>query len=65
MYYLTLSYIKSINKIKGESYEGKREKTCILDFLKQISKKQYGVMIHEFLNRSETAPMLAVIEKVS
>lgn len=45
--------------------EGKREKTCILDFLKQISKKQYGVMIHEFLNRSETAPMLAVIEKVS
>ena len=26
MYYLTLSYIKSINKIKGESYEGKREK---------------------------------------
>ena len=26
MYYLILSYIKSINKIKGESYEGKREK---------------------------------------
>lgn len=45
--------------------EGKKEKSCILDFLEKISKKEYGVMIHQFLNRSKTAPMLVVIEKTS
>lgn len=43
--------------------EGKKEKSCILDFLKNLPKKDYGVMIHDYLNRSETAPMLVVIEK--
>lgn len=45
--------------------EGKKEQSCILDFLEKISKKEYGVMIHQFLNRSKTAPMLVVIEKTT
>lgn len=45
--------------------EGKKEQSCILNFLEKISKKEYGVMIHQFLNRSKVAPMLVVIEKNS
>ncbi|NLK95153.1 MAG: rRNA methylase [Clostridiales bacterium] len=43
--------------------EGKKEEEIILSYLKQINKSQYGVMIHNFHNRSEEAPMLIVIEK--
>ena len=44
-------------------YEGKLEESCILSFLKDLDKKQYGVMLHSYLNRDIKAPMLAVIEK--
>ncbi|WP_054199608.1 tRNA (mnm(5)s(2)U34)-methyltransferase [Clostridium baratii] len=43
--------------------EGKKEESCILDYVKNLSKKEYGVMLHKFLNRSEVAPMLVVIER--
>lgn len=43
--------------------EGKVEETCILEFVKNLNKKEFGVMIHKYLNRSETAPLLVVIEK--
>ncbi|MEG2787305.1 MAG: class I SAM-dependent methyltransferase [Romboutsia sp.] len=45
--------------------EGEKEKSCILDYVKGLSKKEYGVMLHKFLNRSNVAPMLVVIEKKS
>lgn len=43
--------------------EGKKEKTCILKFLEDLPKNEFGVMIHKYLNRSKTAPMLVIIEK--
>lgn len=43
--------------------EGKEEENCIIDYLKTLNKKEYGVMIHEYLNRAITAPLLVVIEK--
>ena len=43
--------------------EGQKEKTCILDYVENLSKKEYGVMLHKFLNRSKTAPMLVIIER--
>ena len=43
--------------------EGQKEKTCILPYVSNLDKKKYGVMLHTFINRSETSPMLVVIEK--
>lgn len=43
--------------------EGMREKKSLVPFLKKLDKSKYGVVAHEFINRSETAPMLFVIEK--
>lgn len=43
--------------------EGKLEESCILSFLKDLNKTEYGVMLHSYLNRDIKAPMLAVIEK--
>lgn len=43
--------------------EGKKEEEVILEYMKQLPKSKYGVMYHEFLNRSCTAPVLVVIEK--
>lgn len=43
--------------------EGKIEENCIIGYLKTLNKKHYGVMIHEYLNRASTAPLLVVIEK--
>lgn len=43
--------------------EGKLEKSCILEYLKNLPKKQYGVMLHSFLNRTNNPPMLVVVEK--
>lgn len=42
--------------------EGKKEETCILEYLRELPKNKYGVMIHSFLNR-ENAPELVVVEK--
>lgn len=43
--------------------EGKKEESCILDYVINLPKNKYGVMEHSFLNRSEVAPRLVVIEK--
>ena len=43
--------------------EGKKEEGIILDYLRTLPKDKYGVMIHEYINRSATSPKLAVIEK--
>jgi hypothetical protein len=42
--------------------EGKREETAILDFVKNLPKKQFAVLLHSFINRIN-APMLIIIEK--
>lgn len=42
---------------------GSIEKDFILSFLKNLNSKTYGVMTHNFYNRSEKAPILAIIEK--
>lgn len=43
--------------------EGKKEKDEVLNFLQNLSSKEYGVMLHKFLNRSNIAPLLAIVEK--
>lgn len=43
--------------------EGKKEKTAILDFLKDLPKHKFGVMIHSFLNRKNSPPDLIIVEK--
>lgn len=43
--------------------QGKKEEQYILEYLKTLSKEKFGVIKHEFLNRSESSPILVVIEK--
>ena len=43
--------------------EGKKEESVIIPFLKELPKAQFGVMYQTFLNRSEDAPVLIIIEK--
>lgn len=43
--------------------EGKEEGNVIIPYLKELPKSKFGVMYHEFLNRSEDAPILIVIER--
>lgn len=43
--------------------EGKREETCILEYVENLDKSRYGVMLHSFMNRKNNAPILVVIEK--
>lgn len=43
--------------------EGKKEEEMILEYVKQLPKNKFGVMNHEVLNRSDSAPILLVIEK--
>lgn len=43
--------------------EGKIEEKEILEYVKELPKSQYGVMYHEFMNRSKDAPLLLIIEK--
>lgn len=54
--------IMTICIYKGHT-EGKREESCIIDFVKSLPKNTYGVMCHSYINRTETAPLLLVIEK--
>ena len=42
--------------------EGKIEEVAILEFVKNLPKREYGVMIHLFINRTNS-PMLVIIEK--
>lgn len=43
--------------------EGKEEEKRIVPYLESLSKAKFGVMYHSFLNRSEDAPILIVVEK--
>lgn len=43
--------------------EGKKEETAILNFVEALPKEKFGVMLHSFINRSNTPPYLIVIEK--
>lgn len=43
--------------------EGKVEEKEILQYVKELPKSQYGVMYHEFMNRSKDAPLLLIVEK--
>lgn len=54
--------IMSVAVYRGHD-EGKIEENIILNYLKDLPKNKYGVMEHCFLNRSETSPMLLIIEK--
>jgi Putative rRNA methylase len=43
--------------------EGKKEETCILSYVKNLPKNEFGVMGHSYLNRDINAPTLIIIEK--
>jgi len=43
--------------------EGKKEETAIVNFVQNLPKEKYGVMLHSFINRNNAAPFLIVIEK--
>mgnify|MGYP001082631932 FL=1 len=43
--------------------QGKEEESVIIPYLKELPKSKFGVMYHEFLNRSKEAPILIVIER--
>lgn len=43
--------------------EGKREESAVISFTQNLPKEKYGVMLHSFINRNNTAPFLIVIEK--
>lgn len=43
--------------------QGKEEESVIIPYLKELPKSKFGVMYHEFLNRSKEAPILIVVEK--
>jgi hypothetical protein len=42
--------------------EGQKERDCLLEFARGLSKKYYGVMLHNFINRNNAHELL-VIEK--
>ncbi|CAM2933174.1 class I SAM-dependent methyltransferase [Hathewaya histolytica] len=42
---------------------GKQEEEILLPFLQSLDKSKYAITLHTFLNRSESAPLLIVIEK--
>ena len=43
--------------------EGKEEESCILQYLRGLPKNKFGVMLHECINRSNTSPLLVIVEK--
>jgi SAM-dependent methyltransferase len=43
--------------------EGKEESEALLSWAATLSKNQYGVMHHTFINRSNNPPSLLVVEK--
>lgn len=43
--------------------EGLQEESFIIEYVKKLPKDTYGVMIHKYLNRSSTSPVLIIIEK--
>ncbi|WP_373898418.1 tRNA (mnm(5)s(2)U34)-methyltransferase [Haloimpatiens sp. FM7315] len=45
--------------------EGEKEKNCILNFVQELSKKNFNVTLHKYINRTNNPPMLLIIEKNS
>lgn len=43
--------------------EGKKEEAAVLNFVHALPKESFGVILHSFVNRSNTPPYLIVIEK--
>ncbi|MCR4943293.1 MAG: class I SAM-dependent methyltransferase [Clostridium sp.] len=43
--------------------EGKKEESCIMEFLRELPKNKFGVMEHRFINRKNNPPALVVVEK--
>ena len=43
--------------------EGKKEENEVINFVTNLPKEKYGVMLHSFINRNNTAPFLIVVEK--
>lgn len=43
--------------------EGKNEKEKILNFVENLSKKDFSVVMHSYINRSNNPPILLLIEK--
>ncbi|KZL91129.1 tRNA (mnm(5)s(2)U34)-methyltransferase [Clostridium magnum] len=43
--------------------EGKKEENAVINFVQNLPKEKYGVMLHSFVNRNNLAPFLIVIEK--
>ncbi len=42
---------------------GKEEKEAVLSYCKNLSKKRFGVIYQQFLNRTNNPPSLVIIEK--
>lgn len=43
--------------------EGKKEESCIMEFLRELPKNKFGVMEHRFINRKNNPPALVVVER--
>lgn len=43
--------------------EGKKEEEVLINYLANLPKNKYGVIVHSFLNRDNNPPILVVIEK--
>lgn len=43
--------------------EGKKEEEVVINYVKNLPKNKYGVILHSFLNRDNNPPLLVVIEK--
>lgn len=43
--------------------EGKKEEECILNFVQNLSKKEFSTVLHTYVNRQNNPPKLLVIEK--
>lgn len=54
--------IMTIAVYRGHA-EGKNEEHYIMQYVRKLPKNIYGVMLHEYLNRANAAPLLIVIEK--
>lgn len=54
--------IMAIAIYRGHS-EGLEEENFIINYVSELPKNIYGVMVHKYINRASTSPMLLIIEK--
>lgn len=59
---LSSNGIMAIAIYRGHN-EGKEEESCIIQYLRNLPKNRFGVMIHECINRSDKSPLLVIVEK--